>query len=279
MFRRIIALLIVSISLVFACHADEESDRQAQMVQLKRDYHDWYDKVKSFRRWYDEDTDKIREAICSEDESKIQEAVYSVANRIQTDLSSAYEGLANEADRLMDRGSNLQTGSTSDDAQKLRDNIQRVLRSIGRAKEGKFLGAESPKVRARIQYGIDKHKDMQSSCVAKEVPIESSYCSDDRKPGGCRIDCINVSSHTCVITEFKPKNDRAERAGNDQLERYQRGLQKKFSELKADGFKGTILEQCIEEDKLNLETKLDFYSFCPVSRDDVAEQLDSEVSE
>ena len=79
MSRRMLLIFGVMLLFVPALRADEESDRQAKMEQLKKDYHDWYQNIHDLRRWYDEDTDKIREAICSEDEAKIEETTLNVA--------------------------------------------------------------------------------------------------------------------------------------------------------------------------------------------------------
>ena len=56
-----------------------------------------------------------------------------------------------------------------------------------------MAGANNPTIRARMEYGKEKHKEMQAGCHESEVVLSSG-----------RPDCIMFDENDCAVIEFKP---------------------------------------------------------------------------
>jgi hypothetical protein len=96
-----------------------------------------------------------------------------------------------------------------DDARRLRDEIEKLMESntrnferiksdrgtLDRVKEGAMNGANNPLIRARMDFGKEMHKKLQSDrgCHEKEVTLSSG-----------RPDCIRFDPGDCKVIEFKP---------------------------------------------------------------------------
>jgi hypothetical protein len=96
-----------------------------------------------------------------------------------------------------------------DDARRLREDIEKLMdlnkrnfekinsdrTTLDRVKEGVMNGANNPLIRARMDYGKEMHKKLQSDrgCHEKEVTLSSG-----------RPDCIRFDPGDCKVIEFKP---------------------------------------------------------------------------
>ena len=104
--------------------------------------------------------------------------------RSQDAIKDAASRLADDAERLVDA------------VDKLMEKTQSDLKTLDRVKEGAMNGANNPIIRAKMEYGKEKHKSLQSSrsCDEKEVVLSSG-----------RPDCVKFESDDCKIIEFKPE--------------------------------------------------------------------------
>lgn len=155
---------------------------------------------------------------------------------------------------LRDRVRSLQDQSdVKDDAGRLREDLETMLESIDRLKEkidrdrgtldrvrdGTMSGANNPLIRARMEYGKDEHKRLQSDrrCDESEVSLSSG-----------RPDCIKFDPGDCKVIEFKPDSystSEAERQAskylNDVRDRFKNDDRAKQCKQDADGPKFTAV--------------------------------------
>ena len=91
----------------------------------------------------------------------------------------------------------------SDDAEKLVEVVDRLMekvqtdfRTLDRVKDGVMSGANNPVIRAKMEYGKEKHRSLQSSrsCDEREVVLSSG------RP------VRQFESDNCRIIEFKPEH-------------------------------------------------------------------------
>ena len=126
--------------------------------------------------------------------------------------------LESDAKSLRDRAHDLEgTDDVKDDAAHLRDDVDHLVDAIehlmekvnsdrstlDRVKDGVMAGANNPTIRARMEYGKDMHRKLQSdrSCDEKEVELSSG-----------RPDCIKFDQDDCKVIEFKPDTYREDDA-------------------------------------------------------------------
>jgi hypothetical protein len=243
--------------------------------QLEIDYRAWYGTVKDLKKLTDDDRAELRQLMCSEGEYTLAAKVAEVADRWQGKISSAYGTLTGQADRLRDRADGVMKRAPKS-APKLKRALEDNLKTIDRIKESELRGSNDPRIQTKLKYGVDKHKDLQSSCTYAELPISSSYCTNSIREGsGCRLDCVNTGS-TCTIVEIKPNTTHALEEGERQLESYKDGLEKWYKAdrkaLMEDFPKLADCEHGDGDDRtLDLDTKILPYEFCPKSDDDVGE--------
>jgi len=129
-------------------------------------------------------------------------AGYDMIGQIERHLDSV-KALRNRAkdlrsqDVIKDAASRL-----TDDAEKLVEAVDRLLekvqsdfRTLDRVKDGVMNGANNPVIRAKMEYGKEKHRSLQSSrsCDEREVVLSSG-----------RPDCIKFETDDCKVIEFKP---------------------------------------------------------------------------
>ena len=266
--------------------ADDESDRQAALATARDNFNKWHDQIKEFRKFYHEDTEAIREALCSEDEDRIKEAVDKVAERVAGNLNNNWDAIKSRKDELVTAVQKLKSGSTQEEAAQLEQKIGKLTESVEKAAKGDaslLRGAANPRIRARIEFGKAEHVRKQGSlgCAQSEVLIEHDYCSDSRRDY-CFIDCVKVSSGYCSIAEIKPNNDRAKARGRDQVDLYERGIRAKIEKVGIQGFtdKSEVFKQCLDpsdDHKLKLDTgTVETYDFCPVKSEDVTDEPEAE---
>lgn len=103
--------------------------------------------------------------------------------RSQDAIKDGASRLADDAERLVEA------------VDKLMEKVQSDFKTLDRVKEGVMNGANNPVVRAKMEYGKEKHRSLQSSrsCDEREVALSSG-----------RPDCIKFESDDCKIIEFKP---------------------------------------------------------------------------
>jgi Rad3-related DNA helicase len=102
--------------------------------------------------------------------------------------------------------------------EKLIDRYNRDLATLDRVKEGSMKGANNPLIRARMEYGKEMHKKLQSdrSCDLMETVLSSG-----------RPDCIKFDSDDCKVIEFKP-DTYSTGAAEDQAKKYLNDVRDKF---------------------------------------------------
>jgi hypothetical protein len=119
-----------------------------------------------------------------------------------------------------------------DDARRLREEVEKVIDwntrnfekiksdrgTLDRVKEGVMNGANNPLIRARMEFGKEMHKKLQSDrgCNEKEVSLSSG-----------RPDCIRFDPGDCKVIEFKPDTNSSGQAEN-QAARYLDDVRDRF---------------------------------------------------
>lgn len=128
--------------------------------------------------------------------------------RSQNEIKDDASRLADEAERLVEA------------VDKLMEKIQTDWKTLDRVKEGVMSGANNPIIRAKMEYGKEKHIALQSSrgCDEREVVLSSG-----------RPDCIKFEQDNCRIIEFKP-DTYSESAARDQAARYLDDVRRKFKD-------------------------------------------------
>jgi hypothetical protein len=117
--------------------------------------------------------------------------------------------LESEAKSARSRLKDLENSDQKDEAAKVREEVDKLddaikrlyekleneRRMTERVKDGVMLGTNNPLIRARLEYGKEMHKKLQSdrSCDEKEILLTSG------KP-----DCIKFDPGACKVIEFKP---------------------------------------------------------------------------
>lgn len=103
---------------------------------------------------------------------------------------------------------------------KLFERLTSDRNTLDRVKDGVMNGSNNPTIRARMDYGKQKHKDLQASfsCDEKEINLSSG-----------RPDCIKFDQGDCKVIEFKPDtyNDSDARS---QASRYLNDVRDRFKD-------------------------------------------------
>jgi hypothetical protein len=98
----------------------------------------------------------------------------------------------------------------------LKDKLDRDYASLTNVKNGVMLGANNPIIRAKMEYGKEKHVYNQRICEEKEMVLNSG------KP-----DCVSFQENNCRVWEFKP-DTYSESDARAQAERYIPDVVSKF---------------------------------------------------
>ena len=181
------------------CRLDEKRDDD-EANRLAKDLTDKVvDKVK---REYDHTIDDV---------GHLESEAKSVRDRAH-DLESQDE-VKSDAERLRQ-----DIEKTQDEITKLFERINSDRSTLDRVKEGVMNGANNPTIRARMEYGKEMHKKMQSdfSCDEKETVLSSG-----------RPDCIKFESDDCKVLEFKP-DTYSESEAEAQATKYLNDVRDKF---------------------------------------------------
>ena len=157
--------------------------------------------------------DDEAERLAKDLRDKVVERVKREYERTVDDGSHVLDDLGRlegEAKSARERAKELEgKDETKAEAEQLRQEIEKTQAAIAklferlnsdrstldRVKEGVMNGSNNPTIRARMDYGKQKHKDMQSSfgCDEKESVLSSG-----------RPDCIKFEQGDCKVIEFKP---------------------------------------------------------------------------
>jgi hypothetical protein len=246
---------------------------------LKADYDVWFGQVKQLREFTGKDLTELREVMCNAGDYEMEQKVKDVADRWSSQISSVYGTVTGQGDRLIQRADAIiKISSRSKSAQKLKTAVQDNLASIAKIKDSELQGSNNPKIRAKLEYGKNKHTELEGHCSYSEVEITSSYCQNNSRPGSdCRLDCI-IAGSKCTVYEIKPHTTRASEEGDRQLSAYVPGLSNWYRQDR-DGLlkKYPDLVACEHGDgdsrTLDLDGQLNFYDFCPSSDGELGEEI------
>ncbi len=255
-----------------------QSDSRQVLDSILKDWNDWKQRRRDLANNYVLNANKIRMAICDDDEEQILSRVEQVEEAAQSALKGPYETLDKDLDQLIDRLNVLENDkAVGADARRWRGVMRGAkTRLTSVLRDGGILqGVQNAKVRARLDIGIRKHQDYQSSssnCTASEVQVSSG-----------RIDCVKVDSGWCNIIEIKPNNDNAVKKGWDQVKRYQSDV---LSAWQSASDKSTmqpeVFRDCLAQDEsqeLQLKTDVVTYDFCPVPDEDIDAMLAEQIKQ
>jgi len=143
---------------------------------------------------------------------KVQKDIEVLVNNVKSltsvdEVKSAASSLLSDVTALKENANRLQ-GKFFDD-----------WKSLTNVKDGAMKGANHPKIRAAMVYGVDKHKEM--TCpdpYIKEVELS-----------GLKADCVSFAKNDCAVYEFKPDKNFNESSAADWAERkYVPGITEKY---------------------------------------------------
>ncbi len=161
---------------------------------------------------------------------------YSSTDAEGLDVLRDFGGLMDDVTNLEHRVQSLvEKGSdVSDDAKSLLADIEAPARklsdlyeklradhdTLSNVKDGTMNGSNNPMIRATMQYGIDKHKELQreKECSSAEDVLSSG-----------RPDCVIFKQDDCQIWEFKP-DSYSEEDALEQAGKYLKDLQNKYDQ-------------------------------------------------
>jgi hypothetical protein len=160
---------------------------------------------------------------------------YDETMRVAYDRIGGIERILDQAKGVRDRAKDLKSkDEVKDDASKLLDDALRLVentdklmekvqsdfKSLDNVKQGTMNGANNPTIRAKMDYGKEKHKDLQSSysCDEREVVLSSG-----------RPDCVKFTQDDCQIIEFKPDTYSSGQA-ESQARQYLDDVRRKFKD-------------------------------------------------
>lgn len=172
----------------------------------------------------DDEADRIAKDL----RDKVVERVRGAYDKTVDDGSHVFDhlgALESDAKSIRDRAHDLEDKpEVKDDAAHAREDVEQSLETIhsmmekmnrdkstlDRVNHGVMAGANNPTVRARMEYGKEMHRKLQSdrSCDEKEVVLSSG-----------RPDCVKFDSDDCKVIEFKP-DTYSESAARDQAAGY-----------------------------------------------------------
>jgi hypothetical protein len=195
----------------------------------------------------DDDADRLAKDL----RDKVIDRVKREYERAVDDGSKVFDDLGHlesEAKSARERAKDLEgKDDVKSDAAQLRQDIEKTQEAIAklferlnsdrntldRVKEGVMNGSNNPTIRARMDYGKQKHKDMQSSfsCDEKETVLSSG-----------RPDCVKFDADNCRVIEFKPDTwsqsnakDQAARYVSDVRDRFKNDERAKRCKQTSDG--------------------------------------------
>jgi hypothetical protein len=258
------------------------------VTQLKKDYNAWLADARKLREMTTQDHEALREVMCrTGGEYDMKQMVSDLADRWANQINSVYATMLGQSDRLAERAVSDRLKKYKGSKEVL-DGIHANRATLEKIKNSDLQGTNNPKIKAKLEYGVKKHEELQRSICGSTYPefeMSSTDCSNQIRPGsGCRADCV-VPGSTCMIVEIKPDSDRAKDEGEKQRDSYQKGLAAWYARDKEELFrKYPEIRQCEHDGKLSIDTRPEIYQFCPSSSEakDMGENLDgisSDVSE
>lgn len=208
-------------------HAQEGVENKVD--ELRRDAESWIEEARDVYRLDCESMQQLWDVFCGADwepnEAPDRDSAYAKASELKDRQVQKIEALLEQYGKLKSRAEDLKQDKTRDKAEQVLGEMKKEYDRIGKLKDkGAWRGSSHPLVQSAIEHGKDRHRSMESAssfgCLVKDKPFPGA----DGRP-----DC--VSADKCTVYEFKPKNDRAERMGRAQLDRYVPAVERYFQEL------------------------------------------------
>jgi len=253
---------------------------------LDREVQEYLEGSRRLRAQSEQDIARLVTAICATDLEPEENYGTDIALQIAAEASSrirdVYGPLEDDAEELLDDiedflnemkstrdrfraladnpevGAKAKTvlddiASKIDASTKRYDEVQKDLKAAANVADGVMQGANNPKIRAAMDYGRAKHKDMQSSlsCDDKEVVL----------PSGKRADCVKFDVNSCMVIEIKPDSSDMNRA-DDQVRGYAEELKRFYA---GSGSKSAMANERCEKDSngdMLFKKRIETYSAC-----------------
>lgn len=224
----VVGLAGVLLATGLVAHAQEE-DVERKVDELRRDAESWIGDARAVYRLDCESMQQIWEAFCGADwepnEEPDRDSAFAKASESKDRQVQKIEALLEQYGKLKSRAESLKQDKTRDKAEQILGDMRREVVWIEKLKDkGAWRGRSHPFIQYAIDYGKDRHRSLESSssfgCLVKDKPFPGA----DGRP-----DCVNASN--CTVYEFKPRNDRAERMGRAQLDRYVPAVERYYQEL------------------------------------------------
>lgn len=233
------------------------------VTQLKKDYNVWLKEARKVREMSTTTRDEIRKAMCEAGEYEVAQKVNEVADKWARDVASALGTLTGQGDRLVERANADKLKKYKGSAE-VRGNVAKQIETLQKLKSYEMLGANNPKVKARLEWGNKRHDELQGSigCQYKEAKVE--HCNNAIRPGsGCRADCVVVSGSTCRVVEIKPDSSKGKEEGRPQVQAYTKGFRDWFAADRKGLFETyPEMKRCAPDDTLRIDDDVVFYDFC-----------------
>lgn len=226
-----------------ASWADAYSDAE-------RSAKDFISYLEAFRKLDIEEVKGMVTAICDAEEADRKE----IAQKAGRDAKAKVVDEVDKARKRMEEALTMLDGVLKDPtladkhgaAEELKNQVNKTWESIDRMSSS-VRGANHPVVAYMIDKGVELHQTRQRGCEVSEFDTGNGFA-----------DCIRTS---CDIIEFKPDNSRSKSKGQEQLQRYQRGLQDQSVRDRLNS-KNSDFAKCTQF-RLTIEA----YTLCPVIDD------------
>lgn len=235
--------------------SDWDSVKQ-KMEEVSGKVRDYLEKSRGLRKMDEDDLASLIVQICGTDikrdddegdrlAKQIVDKMVDTVNREYDHVSSDGGRLEEEALRVLDDAKSLRDNTkdlasdddVKDEANQLLSEMSQTIddftnttwealssdyKTLDNVKDGVMKGANNPKIRAAMEYGKQKHQDLQRDreCAEKEVVLDS----------GRRPDCITFEKDACVVWEFKPDSTFTESSAADVAQGYVADVQEKFKD-------------------------------------------------
>lgn len=229
------AAFVTVLALSLSAYADDYERNMKEVKTLETKAWDHLKQSKSYRSYDAGEMKTLITKVCGLDHERDGDEADRLAQRMAQDAISRTKSKLSQLDRSHGQAeqglhqaqkliTTMQTrwkaqAQRMKELQKSRDSIsgllgqlrgdQRAYRNVG---AGNLYGTNNPKIRASVEYGQRKHKELQSSlgCDLAELDV-----------GGGRVDCVKLSA--CSIWEIKPQGySRGEAL--EQAQRYAAGV-------------------------------------------------------
>jgi hypothetical protein len=268
-----IAIAMLSLSMI----ARTQDDSERKLADLKKEVDSWSQEARDIYRLDCQAMEQLWVVYCGEsdwepNEEPDKDSAREKAEQIRDGQISKIQPLLSRYEDLKRRAEELKNGTTESAARDLLSAMETEDRRLEKLKDtGAWKGTYHPLVQYAVEYGKDRHSDMESSSSYACDVKDESFDGADGRP-----DCVSASlgsSGNCTVFEFKPENQKAKDKGDAQLSRYVPAVTRYYERMIAEGrtpddrYGGQkiidlIKARCMSGSNVRFEPKVATYRMC-----------------